>query len=92
MLLTFATSAAAQQFVDTFQTLADSLPVQLKVEEDIRDPINRGLITALSLGASRKIVVEMDQGHLREWDEHIKSYGAVRRISAHWSYVFSFSA
>ncbi|KAK0236290.1 hypothetical protein EDD85DRAFT_1024612 [Armillaria nabsnona] len=85
MLLTFATSAAAQQFVDTFQTLADSLSVQLKVEEDIRDPINRGLITALSLGASRKIVVEMDQGHLREWDEHIKSYGAVRRISAHWS-------
>ncbi|KAK0451474.1 hypothetical protein EV421DRAFT_1770825 [Armillaria borealis] len=89
MLLTFATSAAAQQFVDTFQTLADSLPVQLKVEEDIRDPINRGLITALSLGASRKIVVEMDQGHLRNWDEHIKSYGAVRRISAHWSNMTS---
>ncbi|KAG7451528.1 uncharacterized protein BT62DRAFT_927239 [Guyanagaster necrorhizus] len=89
MLLTFATSASAQQFVDMFRTSAESLPVQLKVKEDKRDSINRGLITALGLGASRKIVVEMDQGHLRDWDEHVKAYGAVRRLSAHWSAVSS---
>lgn len=59
MHLEFATSTAAQQFVRQFQSRADALGVGLEIQET-HYTVTRSLITAISLGASRTLVLTVN--------------------------------
>ncbi len=59
MRLEFATSTAAQQFVRQFQSRADALGVGLEIQET-HYTVTRSLITAISLGASRTLVLTVN--------------------------------
>ncbi|KAK0484697.1 hypothetical protein IW261DRAFT_1560380 [Armillaria novae-zelandiae] len=59
MHLEFATSTAAQQFVRQFQSRADELGVGMEIQET-QYAVTRSLITAISLGASRTLVLTVE--------------------------------
>ncbi|KAK0220946.1 hypothetical protein EDD85DRAFT_267996, partial [Armillaria nabsnona] len=59
MHLEFATSTAAQQFVRQFQSRADASGVGLEIQET-HYTVTRSLITAISLGASRTLVLTVN--------------------------------
>ncbi|KAK0223901.1 hypothetical protein IW262DRAFT_1458949 [Armillaria fumosa] len=59
MHLEFATSTAAQQFVRQFQSRADELGVGMEIQET-QYTVTRSLITAISLGASRTLVLTIE--------------------------------
>ncbi|KAK0205448.1 hypothetical protein DFS33DRAFT_1383352 [Desarmillaria ectypa] len=81
MHLEFATSTAAQQFVKQFQSKADELDVGLEIQET-HYAVTRSLITALSLGASRTLVLTVNgTKSIPEISEIFKQQGNLTQLT-----------
>ncbi|KAK0202642.1 hypothetical protein DFS33DRAFT_1341834 [Desarmillaria ectypa] len=87
MRLRFMTEASAQQFFDSIQFSAEAAGVKVSLEEDIRI-VPRGVVTAVSLGASRVVCMRINRERrhsIQDYRSMFIQYGALGHVSEKFS-------
>ncbi|KAG7444927.1 uncharacterized protein BT62DRAFT_994952 [Guyanagaster necrorhizus] len=87
MRLRFITEASALQFFDSIQSSAEAAGVKAYLEEDIHT-VPRGVVTAISLGASRVVCLRINRERRRSIQNYRSTfvqYGALGKVSEKFS-------
>ncbi|SJL03823.1 uncharacterized protein ARMOST_07180 [Armillaria ostoyae] len=83
MRLRFISEASAQQFFAAIRSSAEAAGVKVSLEEDIHI-VPRGVVTAISLGASRVVCMRIDRERRRSIKDYrpmFVQYGALGHVS-----------